>query len=848
MDATGKLVDVFVDWAKQGKRWALLLILLVPAYFAFFQHYYDVKFRQVFQIRAFLWLSVTTVVLSLCLFLLELDYEQIAYSEMMDRLHKGRRVMLTKPLAWHPLTYAKGAGSTGTVTVSVAKELVTMLRGLGMRLVVVPQPDGAATVPVTPRDQIIFNGDASPLGLTVRSVVVVNEVQSQDVVKRLMRGVIAREDSETLGSGGTVPLSRILSLQSLVGMYVCNLSIPSAVSAEQQTVIMRLFLSHALMVMLYRDGHGAAKRVARAMVDIGELLSPMENNRIAEMYRAAAFNLATQDGDLPEAVRALRVARKIAPSDSSIAAMLIVLHLKLKRIEEALQLLGEFEPATTDRGLYYWLKADYFMSSSQPGKAIAPFEEAIGLESDEENRAALHFKAAFAYAMADELPSRQQGDGMIRHLEDAINIRDNPAYHPLKAYGWALRGNLEQFEAECAKAAILIEPLPEQLRGNLRSFLENWKARGLRKLGQSSQIAENVLGVVGSVAESHDVQNLLVLAGAALDLAGMKGDPGHLAAAERYLDRVIELQPRNEEAFRYRGTIYTLRAQNSTEPEQKKQFAETARNDFLQSIRLGRDRPETHAVIAQLYETDGDPVNAVKHRERWLELAPDDPDAIAYHALAILDQTGDLTKAKAHLDGIAAKSKEAARVYRYIVARALSDGGEEASLPLLEVARECCVNAVALGDTEPGAYDLLAAILSQLAAMYQAANRLDEAANSYAERLKLDPTNYEANDNLAFLLFDRDKYEEALQHWEQAIKTSPKEADASAGKAAALHALGREGEAFSWYSTAVSLSRDFLDTSIMREKYSWSDKAIEAVKPFIERLSTQERGSSSTSA
>jgi hypothetical protein len=99
MDTTSKLIDIVIGWSKQGKRWPLLLILLVPAYFVFFQNYYGIEFRQVFENRPFVWFSTVTIVLSILLYLLLDNYNRIAYSRIMDAIRKGPRISVTKPLA-----------------------------------------------------------------------------------------------------------------------------------------------------------------------------------------------------------------------------------------------------------------------------------------------------------------------------------------------------------------------------------------------------------------------------------------------------------------------------------------------------------------------------------------------------------------------------------------------------------------------------------------------------------------------------------------------------------------------------------------------------------------------------
>jgi tetratricopeptide (TPR) repeat protein len=42
------------------------------------------------------------------------------------------------------------------------------------------------------------------------------------------------------------------------------------------------------------------------------------------------------------------------------------------------------------------------------------------------------------------------------------------------------------------------------------------------------------------------------------------------------------------------------------------------------------------------------------------------------------------------------------------------------------------------------------------------------------EALKLDPKSEVAHENLAFVLFDLGRYDDALKHWEEALQVQPK--------------------------------------------------------------------------
>jgi tetratricopeptide (TPR) repeat protein len=892
-----KLTDLFVDWTKRKRRWPLLMILLVPAYFAFFQKFYGLQFRQVLDNKPFLWLSGLTIAVSALGYVLLSNYERIIYSTTLDRLRRGRRVTVTKPLAWQRLKYDDGTGEE--TNVSIIREIARMLDGLGIRPVAVLQASDQK-VSVGPRDEFAIHGVISPVGTLLRSVVMLQDPgQAMKAVERFMHCSRSGDDTGP-EARGSVPWHRIFDLNSsLIDMYVSEIQIASSVASGERTALTRVFLQHALMTMLYRDEHDEGKSIAKGIIDAGMLLSNCESPPLAKIYKAVTVNLL-RDGDLQQASRALSMGSKFAPGDPSLLAAQVLLHLKLDRVGQIAPLLATLDSKTNDAALLAWLKADHLMALNQPDEAIAPFERAITLEPDEEHRATLHFNTAFAYAMAGKLSSRQQGDGMIRHLEDAIHQDDNPVYHALKGYGWALRGDASQFEVEYGKVTLLLESMGSAVRELTSAFVKNWKARGLRKLGRASEAAECVQAISGPISEATDVANLLVLAGASLDQAGIKGDPEHLAAAERYIDRVIELDPSHGEAHKYRALVCTLRAEHTSDADERARLDNRAREDFLKSIRFGHELPDVHAVLARLYERNGDPVNAAKHRQRWLDLSPSSPEANAYQALSLFDREGDLAGAKLRLDAIQGGGEGVGTVYRLLAAQAA--GNEKIDKSALVIVKECLLKAIELGDRIPATYNLLACVLADLSDLpgaikykrqvvalqpddgeallslgellvrnrefadarkiyrraltpapndvevvrrqadaWQAAGQLKDVAEAYANWLKIEPDSDTANGNLAFALFDLGQHATALEHWQRALQASPQNADSLAGKAAALHVLGRHDEARASYLAAVSANPDFLDEATMRTKYLWSDAAINAVRDDI-TAATQGQG------
>jgi len=71
--------------------------------------------------------------------------------------------------------------------------------------------------------------------------------------------------------------------------------------------------------------------------------------------------------------------------------------------------------------------------------------------------------------------------------------------------------------------------------------------------------------------------------------------------------------------------------------------------------------------------------------------------------------------------------------------------------------------------------------------------RLDQSIMQSTEMLRRNPNNYKLQDQLANLLYDRGRYEQAIEHWREAIRLKPDEPVAYNNLAWALATVDREG-------------------------------------------------------
>jgi len=88
------------------------------------------------------------------------------------------------------------------------------------------------------------------------------------------------------------------------------------------------------------------------------------------------------------------------------------------------------------------------------------------------------------------------------------------------------------------------------------------------------------------------------------------------------------------------------------------------------------------------------------------------------------------------------------------------------------------------------------------------------------------------HDNLAYVRFDQGRVSEALAHWNEALFFKA-EADAYAGRALALDALGRRAEALASLRGAVERDPGYLDAEWRVRYHFWSAVATKAAEPLV---------------
>jgi tetratricopeptide (TPR) repeat protein len=97
------------------------------------------------------------------------------------------------------------------------------------------------------------------------------------------------------------------------------------------------------------------------------------------------------------------------------------------------------------------------------------------------------------------------------------------------------------------------------------------------------------------------------------------------------------------------------------------------------------------------------------------------------------------------------------------------------------------------------------------------------------------------------MLFNKSKYEEALQSYDQVLVMDPRSIDALNGKGLAFNNLGRYEEAITWFDKAIKIDPTFIHTlnnkgvtlanlGRYEEAITWFDKAIKIDPNFVDAL------------
>lgn len=101
----------------------------------------------------------------------------------------------------------------------------------------------------------------------------------------------------------------------------------------------------------------------------------------------------------------------------------------------------------------------------------------------------------------------------------------------------------------------------------------------------------------------------------------------HFALAERQLERVLALTPRDPIAHLYDGDLYRLRAQRAQSGAEKDELTRQAIERYERAAALDPRYPDPFRQLGFLYYQRREPARAKAAFEKYLALAPGASDA-----------------------------------------------------------------------------------------------------------------------------------------------------------------------------------------------------------------------------
>ena len=121
-------------------------------------------------------------------------------------------------------------------------------------------------------------------------------------------------------------------------------------------------------------------------------------------------------------------------------------------------------------------------------------------------------------------------------------------------------------------------------------------------------------------------------------------------------------------------------------------------------------------------------------------------------------------------------------------------------------------------------------------ALYQTGKR-EEAIEHYQQALRINPNYAEAHHNLGAALYQTGKREEAIEHFQQALRINPDYAEAHYNLGVALYEAGKREEAIEHYQQALRINPDYAEAhNNLGASLAQAGKIEEAIAHFRQAL------------
>lgn len=165
-------------------------------------------------------------------------------------------------------------------------------------------------------------------------------------------------------------------------------------------------------------------------------------------------------------------------------------------------------------------------------------------------------------------------------------------------------------------------------RGSLETFFFGSHPKLQERIDTTRELIQTKYATAAPAAElrSNDEFHLrmrtVVRDNAQLDIRA-----GRFDTAQKQLDRVLGITPKDPLAHLYYGDLYRLRAQRARATTDKADFAKKALGSYERSSELDPTLPDPHRQLGFLYYQQKDNGRAKDAFQRYLALKPDAPDA-----------------------------------------------------------------------------------------------------------------------------------------------------------------------------------------------------------------------------
>jgi tetratricopeptide (TPR) repeat protein len=684
--------------------------------------------------------------------------ERIRFSVLADRILRGQRVVVSDAVAWEILKYPAGEKSK-----TVVGEVASLLSGSPYRPVVLKERELVHS-DRHERDGFIIRGAADKLGVVLKASVVIKEATVKKLIGDASAGAKIGDYS------GFLPSNRFFQNQFLLSHLEIEAPLLSGISPGERATLARVVLRYALATTFYCDGRPEAADVFTQIVTLADLLPKKQSAPLAQIYKTTAYYLAV-NGKETEAVKALDFAHTFAPADGEINIMEAYLFLASGNTGKALELVESLKALADDPAILPELRAECFYAADHLDETLTELKRAVQLERHDDYKSLLNIDIALVSGRTSGTrPELITGPEAAAALGSQSIVNDL-----LQGFAWANQGNSDKSKEAFSRAKSKIKSQEHQ------DAYTHWWGRSLFQLKEYGRAASDLEKAIGDPASTAKADLLLIYCQNLMNIPGKEAD------AEKYLGRVIDLEPKNGKAHRWKALALVKRMGRSGAEDRQDQLNAEARSHLQQAIRYEDEEASNYFLLAALYEEAGDPINAEEQRNLGSERYPNDPDAVLHTAKKRVE-SGDFSGAKATFAKLRKMFPEDAD-------RRIEEASE----------------------------------------WYQA-HRLDEAENAYEEALKLDPKSERAHDNLAFVLFDLGRYDDALKHWDEALQVQPKSPDALAGKAIALEATGHHEDAITTYKTATDLDPRFRDLKVLQSEFAWSEVARKTAAKLIPEI------------